>query len=171
MPSLTLVCSNEPAEPPLLPTAYLLRACEPADIDSLGALYFHSYDPGQACADVAEAVAGIRAAFAGEYGELWPEASLVVLAPDRRIAAAIQVVRRAPWPDTPDCPFVIELFTGREHRRRGIARSLLLAALAVAAEAGQPQLALRVASDNRPALELYRGLGFQPWPSRPSTAP
>ena len=78
MPPLTLIHPavidpTEPAAQPLPPTGYLLRATAPADIEELGALYFHSYDPGQACADVAEAIADIRAAFAGEYGELCPK--------------------------------------------------------------------------------------------------
>jgi N-alpha-acetyltransferase 10/11 len=161
----TLIRSGGSTPAPLAPAAgYLLRPSQPADLESLGALYFHSYDRGQACASLAEAAADIRAAFAGEYGELWPEASLVTVTADHQIIGAIQIVKRALWPDTPDCPFVIELFTARAHRRRGVARSLVLAAVAVLADAGQRRLALRVSTDNRPALSLYRSLGFQNWP-------
>lgn len=141
-----------------------MRPCRPSDVDALGALYFHSYDPGQAGASVAEARADIQAAFDGAYGRLWPEASLVAMtAADEQIVGAIQVVARAPWPDTPDCPFAIEVFTDRAHRRRGVARALLAASLQVLAEAGQPRLALRVLADNHPARALYRSLGFHDW--------
>lgn len=160
----TLIRSDRSVPAPPVPAGCLLRPSRPTDLESLGALYFHSYEPGQACASLAEATADIRAAFAGEYGELWPQASLVAVTADRQIIAAIQIVKRAPWPDTPDCPFIIELFSARAHRRRGVARSLVLGALTVLANAGRPQLALRVSADNHPALHLYRSLGFQDWP-------
>jgi ribosomal protein S18 acetylase RimI-like enzyme len=141
---------------------------------ALGRLYFEAYEPGEACASLAEAEADIRAAFAGEYGELWPAASLVAISGGSvsggsvsggsvsggSVVAAIQVVRRAPWPDTPDCSFAIELFTDRAYRRRGLGRALVLGAMAVTG-----QLALRVSPDNTAALALYRSLGFTDWPT------
>jgi GNAT superfamily N-acetyltransferase len=160
---LTLIHPHRPTSAPVVPAGYLLRPCRTDDIEHLGRLYFHSYDPGQACANLTEAIADIHAAFAGDYGELWPAASLVATTRQQHIVAAIQVVTRAPWPDTPDCPFAIELFTARAHRRHGLARSLMLGALDVIARTGQPQLALPVSSDNHSALNLYRGLGFQDW--------
>jgi GNAT superfamily N-acetyltransferase len=155
---LTLVRPELPPPAVVTPAGYVLRACSPDDVEALGDLYFASYDPGEACATRGEAVADIRAAFAGEYGELWPEASLVATTADGDPVAAVQVVRRAPWPDTPDCPFVIELFTARGHRRRGLGRTLIAAALGVT----RAPMALRVAADNAAALALYRGLGFEP---------
>jgi len=159
MSTLTLVRPDLAHPPPVVPAGYALRACSPGDVEPLGDLYFASYDPGRASATREEAVADIRSAFAGGYGELWPEASLVATttaAGDP--VAAIQVVRRAPWPDTPDCPFVIELFTARAHRRRGLARALIVAALDAV---GHTEIALRVSADNHAALALYRGLGFR----------
>lgn len=156
---LTLVRPAGAPPPPTVPVGYALRPCSPADVEPLGDLYFDSYDPGEASATRDEAVADIRAAFAGDYGELWPEASLVATASDGGApVAAIQVVRRAPWPDTPDCPFVVELFTDRAHRRRGLARALITGALGVVGRTG---LALRVSAGNHAALALYRGLGFR----------
>ena len=72
-------------------------------------------------------------------------------------------VTRAPWSDTPDCPFVIELFTAGEQRRRGIARALMHRVLAEAAAAGASAVALRVAVDNPAARALYAGLGVVRW--------
>lgn len=155
---LTLVRPDLPAPPVAVPAGYTVRACSPDDIERLGDLYFDSYDPGEASATPEEAVADIRAAFAGGYGELWPAASPVATTADGGLVAAIQVVRRAPWPDTPDRPFVVELFTARAHRRRGLARALIAGALAVVGGAG---LALRVSADNAAALRLYRDLGFR----------
>lgn len=156
---------SEPGPPDPVPPGYRTRPCRRADTTALARLYFEAYEPGQACASVAEAVADIEATWAGEYGELWPEASLVApaTAPDGGLAGAVLVVRRAPWSDTPDCPFVIELFTARADRRRGLARGLLRATLGVVADAGHHQLALRVAADNTAALALYRSLGFREW--------
>ena len=163
---LTLIRATRPPPPLAVPTGYALRTCSADDVEPLGQLYFDSYDPGEASADRDDAVADIRAAFAGHYGELWSEASLVATvgggSADGEIVAAIQVVRRAPWPGTPDCPFVIELFTARGHRRRGLARGLIVGALhAVTENDDGPRLALRVSPDNDAALRLYRDLGFE----------
>jgi GNAT superfamily N-acetyltransferase len=160
---LTLIRPDVPAPAVAVPAGYQLRASTPDDIGQLARLYLHSYDPGEACADLLEAEADIRAAFAGHYGQLWPAASLVATTGKQQIIAAVQIVHRAPWPDTPDCPFIIELFTARSHRRHGLARCLILGALRVMALTRPRPLALRVAETNDPALTLYRNLGFQGW--------
>jgi len=161
---LTLVAPISPAPPPRLPGGYQVRPCELTDVGDLGTLYFDSYDPGVACATVTEAIADIRAAFNGDYGQLWPAASLVVTTAGAELAAAVQVVVRAPWEDTPDCPFVIELLTGRGHRRRGLARALLRSSMSVIADAGHQHVGLRVDERNASALAVYRQLGFRRWP-------
>lgn len=158
---LTLVGRLRDAES-TIPAGFMLRTGRAADVPALGELYLRSYPPGVAGADLAEATADIASAVAGEYGDLWPEASPVVIG-DGRIVAAIQVVRRAPWADTPDCPFAIELFVAPEHRRHGLARLLLHRSMAVLSLAGQAELALRVAEDNEAARDLYRSLGFREW--------
>lgn len=161
---LTLIAAIPTAvEAPRPPHGYTLRPCRQSDIPDLGHLYFESYDPGVACATLAEAIADIEAAFAGAYGELWQEASQVAVAPDEQPVSAIQIVRRAPWEDTPDCPFITELFTARSHRRRGLARALVQSSMAVLAGAEHANVALRVDEDNTPALILYESLGFHAW--------
>lgn len=45
-------------------------------------------------------------------------------------------------------------------RRSGVGRRLITAGLAEARDAGADQLLLEVRSDNRPALQLYRSVGF-----------
>jgi N-alpha-acetyltransferase 10/11 len=132
------------------------------DIDELGRVYFEAYDPGTSWPTVEQATADVRSAFEGEYGELWKEASQVV-ALDDAVVAAVLTVRRPPWDDTPDCPFIIDLFTDRAHRRRGLARALIGSVLSQAASAGESGVALRVRPDNMPALDLYGSLGFRVW--------
>jgi ribosomal protein S18 acetylase RimI-like enzyme len=154
----------EPTDPSLrLRVQYEVRPCELADAPQLGELYFNAYDPGIACATLPEAVADIEATFAGEYGPLWTEASLAALTQDGEMAAAVLVVSRAPWDGTPDCPFIIEVFTAHAHRRRGLAEALVGASMHVAADAGDEGMALRVAGSNIQAIGLYRKLGFLEW--------
>lgn len=49
-----------------------------------------------------------------------------------------------------------------EARRRGVGRRLMTAAMAGTRAVGLRYLVLEVVEQNSPALELYRGLGFQP---------
>jgi ribosomal protein S18 acetylase RimI-like enzyme len=53
-----------------------------------------------------------------------------------------------------------------EARRRGFGREVLLKALTEARAAGVGRVLLSVDVRNRPALELYRGMGFEPYESR-----
>jgi ribosomal protein S18 acetylase RimI-like enzyme len=54
-----------------------------------------------------------------------------------------------------------DLFVSVEYRRRGVARALLNAAAAHAANRGCCKLTLEVREDNASALRLYTGSGFQ----------
>ncbi|HEX4700010.1 MAG TPA: GNAT family N-acetyltransferase [Actinomycetes bacterium] len=146
-----------------VPDGRLVRRVEPSDAGAIGRLYFASYPRGVPGDSLEEAVSDITASFAGEYGEPWPDACLVASTAVGDIVGCVITVSRAPWSDTPDCPFVIELFTAVEQRRRGIARALMQHVLAEAAAAGASAVALRVAVDNPVARALYDGLGFVPW--------
>lgn len=159
------------APPAPLPAPWVVRSVTSADVEPLGQLYFDSYPPGLACSSVDGAVADIEMTLDGEYGQLWPRASLVVTR-ESRLVAAVLTVRRPPWPDTPNCPFVVELFTAPQFRRRGLARHLVRNVLAAAGRSVKPSVALRVADENDTALRLYRSLGFEPWrPDRDRNAP
>lgn len=139
-----------------------LTAAQTAEI---GALYWRSYPAGAAGASEAESVVDIAASFAGAYGTLFDAASLGAFV-DGRLAAVVLTVRRPVWPDKPDGPFVIELFTSPERRRSHLAANLLHQVLTVAAAAGETTVGLRVRSDNTPALALYRSQGFDLFASR-----
>ncbi len=163
---VTLIAKLEEAQPVGTatppPPGFRVRPSNPADLPQLGELYFEAYEPGVACDSLEEATGDIKASFEGEYGEHWYEASPVVEA-DGRIVSAVMMVRRAPWDDTPDCPFIIELFTARDHRRLGLARLVIRHCLAVVHRSNETAVALRVAEDNMPARALYQSLGFVAW--------
>jgi len=137
-----------------------VRAPGAGDADELGRLYFECRVPGADLADVGEGVEEVRAFFRGEFGEFWPEASGVIEIGGRVVAAWL-AVHRAPWDDTPDCPFITDLFTEPGYRRSGFARALLRRCLAEAGASARPQVALRVDSENAQALRLYESLGFR----------
>jgi N-alpha-acetyltransferase 10/11 len=151
--------AGRPAEHPC-PGGYAVRPTEPADIDSLAELYLASYPPTAEVATLPQARTEMAAAFAGDFGPLWLDLYLVACDSEQRLVSTIQVVRRAPWDDTPPGPFVIELFTSPDHRRRGLGRHLLIEALRGATESAETVIGLRVESENIAAASLYRELGF-----------
>jgi GNAT superfamily N-acetyltransferase len=138
---------------PIAVPGVVLRPPVVTDAVELGRLYFDAYEPGAAAETEQEALDDINLSFEGGYGVLDSTLSRLAWSGDELVGALL-VVERAPWPDAPDCPFIIELFTARSHRRQGIARLLLACCAATT-------VALRVDDDNVPALELYRDLGFR----------
>lgn len=159
MTQLTLIADAVAGELAPLPVGFAVRVPRPGDADQLGRLYFDCQVPGADLADVVEGIDEVRAFFLGEFGEFWPEASGVVEF-GGQLAAALLAVHRAPWGDTPDCPFITDLFTEPEYRRYGLARVLMERCLTEASASARPRVALRVDSENVPALRLYESLGF-----------
>jgi ribosomal protein S18 acetylase RimI-like enzyme len=129
-------------------------------MDRLAESWHCAYEPEGYSQGVAAALADMEATFAGEYGRLWLAASLVAEAANGTLASIVQVVTHAPWPDVPDSPFIIEAFTRPEYRRSGLARTLLIHSLRVAAEAEHDAVGLRVMSENKAALAMYESLDF-----------
>ena len=130
----------------------------------MGRLYYEAYNPAVA-ENEAAAIEDIRISFEGSYGPLSLAGSRLAVAsePDHAgsqpvLVGAVLVVDRAPWPGTPDCPFIIEAFTSPAWRRRGLARALLTECLAQS----PTRIALNVLPDNTAAVQLYQTLGFQP---------
>lgn len=138
------------------PPGVVLREPSAADTEGLGRLYYVAYEPAVAESEAA-AIEDIRITFEGSYGPLDLAGSRLAVAGDELIGAVL-VVDRAPWPDTPDCPFIIELFTSPRWRRRGLATALLTTCIAH----HPTRYALNVLPGNTPALNLYKHLGFQP---------
>ncbi|MFC6156249.1 GNAT family N-acetyltransferase [Kribbella jiaozuonensis] len=149
-----MILIRHPGAPqPTAVPGVVLRPPSVADTVELGHLYFASYDPGIAAESEQAALEDINLTFEGGYGVLSPTLSRLAWAGDQLVGALL-TVERAPWPDTPDCPFIIELFTAPSHRRLGIARLLLN-------HCADATVALRVEDNNLPALTLYRSAGFR----------
>ncbi|MFF0340356.1 GNAT family N-acetyltransferase [Kribbella sp. NPDC004875] len=149
---MILIRHAGPTRPIAIP-GVALRPPTAADAVELGRLYFDAYEPGIAAATEQDALDDINLTFENGYGVLAPTLSRLAWAGEQLVGALL-VVERAPWPDTPDCPFIIELFTARTHRRQGIARLMLASCAATT-------VALRVDEENAAALTLYRDLGFR----------
>lgn len=162
MPTLIVSTRRTPAATPILPPGYAIRPCQPDDTSSLGRLYFASYPAEILESTAEEAHEEIAATFAGRYGELWLAASPLIEKNGEPVCA-VMTVRRAPWDDTPPCPFIIEVFTDPTHRGRGLARAALVETLATLHAAGEAEAALRVDAENASALALYESLGFRQW--------
>jgi ribosomal protein S18 acetylase RimI-like enzyme len=162
MTQLTLIAGGRVAELPGLAAGFTVRPPAEGDAGRLGQLYFDAGVPYANLAHAEAAVEEILAFFRGEFGDFWPDASGVV-EHDGRLVAALLAVHRAPWDDTPDGPFITDLFTDPGFRRRGLGRVLMARCLAAVHRSARQWVALRVESDNAPAVHLYRSFGFRPY--------
>jgi GNAT superfamily N-acetyltransferase len=61
-----------------------------------------------------------------------------------------------------EAPTLNDMYVSGAHRRQGIGRALTTWAIKWAEATDRP-LYLSVRTDNAPALQLYRDLGFEPW--------
>lgn len=144
-----------------LAAGYTLRPVDQNDSDQLAELFFSIYS-GSVVEELALAVEEIRMTFAGDFGELLVDLSPVALY-NGRIVSAVMTVKQAPWENTPDGLFVIEVFTDPQHRRKGLARAGLTRMAADATAQGFKTVGLRVECENDSAMALYRSLGFTKW--------
>jgi len=162
MTQLTLIAEGRAAEPPGLADGYAVRSPVEGDTERLGRLYFDAGVPYANLAHPEAAVDEVRAFFLGEFGKFWPAASGVV-EHDGRLVAALLAVHRAPWDDTPDGPFITDLFTDPGFRSRGLGRALVARCLDAVHRSARRSVALRVESENTPAVHLYQSFGFRPY--------
>jgi GNAT superfamily N-acetyltransferase len=129
------------------------------DIPALAQVYLDAYEP--AVVSTLEAAASeMTSAFDGEWGPLWPEASLGAWL-GGQLVCLVQTVRRPAWDPDVACPWLIEVSTVKASRRRGLARALVVAAFRAIDVAGEPRVGLTVDEDNLPAATLYASLGFR----------
>lgn len=100
-----------------------------------------------------------------QYRSAHPDArEYLICWPDR---AAGSPVGSCWLDDRPDGLRVLDIAVLREHRRRGVARTVLAELGGRAAAAGKP-VRLSVWHENEPARQLYRALGFTPAPVGPN---
>ncbi len=143
---------------PALPTDVTIRSTAEADVTLLAETYLRAFGPAVA-GSLNDAVAEMKAASAGAWGPLWPEASPAAWR-GGELAGVVQTVRRPSWEDAPDCPWLIDVFTDPRHRRAGIARALIGAACRAMSAADEPHVGLTVDDGNLAAVTLYKSLGF-----------
>jgi ribosomal protein S18 acetylase RimI-like enzyme len=155
---------REPAPVAVVPPqpGVVLREPSPADTKELGRLYYRAYDDPSVAEDESAGIEDIRITFEGSYGPLNLAGSRLAFATGApgeapTLIGAVLVVDRAPWPGTPDCPFIIEAFTAPTWRRKHLATALLTKCLAQS----PGRFALNVLPENTGAVRLYEVLGFQ----------
>ncbi|QDP95315.1 GNAT family N-acetyltransferase [Microlunatus elymi] len=130
-------------------------------------LYLASCPPNVGATDLDDALTEMDATYAGDFGELITDASLVALRGEQAVGS-IQVVRRSPWDPDLDCPFIIELFVRPDARGHGIARTLLTRAALACQRLGEMQIALRTSDEggtSQAAFHLYDQAGMLPRPT------
>ena len=142
-----------------------MRETTADDEAALASLYLVSYGRS-VVGDEAAAQEEMRVTFAGEYGAVDLAASPIIETATGRMVAAVMSVAVAPWDDTPEGPFVIEVIVDPDHRRKGLAEHAMRWVASVLPDEGT--VGLRVMSENAPALALYTKLGFVPYSSVPS---
>lgn len=157
---VTLIARTAPLERELRTAS---RTIQETDLPRLGELYFTAYEPGVAGDTLEAAKDDMKASLKGKYGEFLPQASHVALDEQGKVVAAIVLVERAVGDDVPDAPFIVELFTDRDYRRRGLAEELVLASMDSLFNNGSQEIALRVPESNSAALALYLSLDFRRW--------
>ena len=157
-----------PAVPGGLGPGYRIISVREVEPDLLAEAFAYAYGPQAFPLGASQARAEIQEAFDGGFGQLIPAASLVAIT-SGQVAGVVMTVRRAPWPDIPSGPFIIDLFSTPGHRRRGVARYLLHRAMANARPPDETVIGLRVEIDNAPAQRLYRSAGFHDWPNPSAT--
>jgi N-alpha-acetyltransferase 10/11 len=163
MTQLTLIAEGRAVETlPGLAAGFSVRPPAAGDAARLGRLYFDAGVPYADLADAGAAAEEIRAFFRGEFGDFWPAASGVI-EHDGRLVAALLAVHRARWDDTPDGPFITDLFTDPGFRRQGLARVLVTRCLDEVHRSARRCVALRVESGNASAVDLYQSFGFRPY--------
>lgn len=136
-----------------------LRTVRTSDAHDLAILLYAAFrgtidDEGEIFAD---AVREIEKTFAGDYGRLLPDCSLLIQ--DGEFIASACLIS---WFEPHAAPLVAFTMTRPEHKRQGMARFLLKGSINALMDRGYSQLTLIVTDGNEPAYELYSSLGFQP---------
>lgn len=113
-----------------------------AEADALAAVHAEGFDKPWSATNIAELFTG-----PGVFGFLATDAASPVGMILVRVAA--------------DDAEVLTIATAKPARRKGVARSLVQAAITAAREAGADAMFLEVAVDNAPAASLYAACGFR----------
>ncbi|MFN2591182.1 MAG: N-acetyltransferase family protein [Actinomycetota bacterium] len=141
-----------------------IRAARPEDLDQLVGL-FDELDRYQSAWRVFEPRPTLRDETARRYRSISddPDSIQVVAEDDGRVVAmAVGRVSHVSSISDERVLDVSNVVVLPSHRRRGIARSLILALAAFARERGARRLALKTYAANREAMRFWESLGFTP---------
>ena len=141
------------------------RDCRPtrtSDREDLAILLYAAFrgtidDEGETFAD---ALAEIDRAFAGDFGDLVLDCSLVI-EQDEFLASACLIGLSEP----DGIPLVVFSMTRPDAQHQGLARYLLQQSINALLDRGHEQLRLVVTDGNTPAQSLYSSLGFREIPT------
>ncbi|HEV2316368.1 MAG TPA: GNAT family N-acetyltransferase [Thermoplasmata archaeon] len=145
---------------PAAPERAGIRPLAAGDVGAIGDLLADAYSdfpldptyfsPGVPIADECRTAA--HELFGGKYGRWWASASVGVFAEGRWVAAVLVTDLNG--------PLLAEIVVAPSHRRRGLGRAVVRAALAALRSEGAPTPRLVVTAPNRRARALYESLGF-----------
>ena len=130
------------------------------DIPALAVLTLEAYDDAVTPEALLETSEELRLTFEGAFGDT-TEDSFVGAWDGGTLVGAILVVRKSPWDDALDGPFVVDLIVAPDYRRRGIATALVSEVASRCTHWGFDSLALRLDARHGGARELYSMLGFE----------
>jgi ribosomal protein S18 acetylase RimI-like enzyme len=144
-----------------------IRPAAPADLPALGRLgallvrLHHDFDPQRFLA----ATPGTERAYAAFLGTQLAEPDIVVLVAERGGAVLGYAYAGVEGTDymalRGPAGALYDLVVDPAHRRQGVGRMLLEAALAALAERGAPRVVLSTAERNEPAQRLFARAGFR----------
>jgi ribosomal protein S18 acetylase RimI-like enzyme len=160
--SLCYMRAEPTSPPPDIGPRLDFQPYDPADAGPFHATLLRTYEGTLDCPevtgvrDIAEIIAGHRAPDGAEMDHWW-------LALERDRPAGVLLLTETAGSETWEVAYVGVV---PEARGRGVGRQLVLKALREARAAGMCQLSLSVDARNQPAIQLYRGLGFQLYDQR-----
>lgn len=155
MPNAVMLSGAWTAAPIDVPDGLALRPITESDLESVGFAYWQTYLGTTNEMTSYEATEDIKSSWRGDYG-CWLTSASFGGWKANELVGAILTVSDAPWPDTPEGAFIIDLFVIPKARRRGVGRALVQTAWA-----GSPSgLGLRVDATATEASALYTELGF-----------
>jgi ribosomal-protein-alanine N-acetyltransferase len=132
------------AAPPLDPKNLSLLWASPDRADEIAALHAQLFDPAWDAASISESI------------EHPASASFIAQVRDPRLLAGFIIGRIAA-----DEAEILSIGVAPEWQRRGVGRKMVEGLVRAARRAEVKRLFLEVATDNTPAVALYKGLGFK----------
>ncbi len=147
---------------PIIPPGYRIEGLANMNIEEYSAAEVSAYQGSEDeilfSSRKEEQAALTRSIFEGNYGPVVTEVSRIARFNGQLVGGCI-VTSGKSGPGTPGYPLIIDVFVAREHRGKGIAKSLLLETMRRAKVANLDRLYLWVNLGNE-AINVYKSVGF-----------